>query len=59
MWGKVWKQGGVEQGVGAHLIRASHLLRKRKAMRLHLGDWERRMPKVRMAELTVWGTRGQ
>lgn len=59
MWGKVSKRGGVEQGDRAHLIRASHLLRKCKAMRPHLGDWERRMPKVRMAELIVWGTGGQ
>lgn len=49
----------MEQGDGAHLIRASHLLRKCKAMRPHLDDWESWMPKVRMAELSVWGTWGQ
>lgn len=49
----------MEQGGGAHLIRASHLLRKYRAVRPHLDDWESRMPKVRMAELSVWGTWGQ
>lgn len=46
----------MEQGDGAHLIRVSHLLRKCKAVRPHLGDPESWKPKVRMAELSVWGT---
>lgn len=49
----------MEQGDGAHLIRASHLLRKYKAVRPQLGDPESWMPKVSMEELSVWGTRGQ